>query len=401
MPESLAAGWKSQVAEWVNRIKKVREALSTAKDVYGELIGIDFDDSSLLCLQLRNLLGVVRISRAEAVGLPNGVIGEDVVVDSTAVASAFKKLFSKAQIHAKNVAIAMPGNKVAIKQIKLDAPLSDEDAETRAWQEARKTFPDLVKSLFLDFVQTQEMTLGGVKKYALVLIVSRKEDIAPRVEALQQAGLFAKIVDVDFYALERAYHLFASQLPQDHVTHYVGLIDFNPHSITLLVMRNKAVIYSTRQVYTGDVLVPLVQRALDVEMTSVKAKPVLLSTYAIPMQAQTIEQAAAMSQPPPTETLLTEEQKTHMVMTIRRLFQTFYSENPGKVIDCLALTGRCALIPDITNHITKTLGVTTIIGNPIAALKMGEHIDAERILKLGPAFAVSCGLAMRGIPLWK
>ena len=359
-----------------------------------------------MSILLRNPLGgSVRVVAAGIEGLPSGVIVDDAVVDNTQFVTAIKKLLEKvrAKNSAMNAVIAMPGSKVVIKQIKLDAALSETDAEARAWQEARKTFPEIAKNLFLDFMQTEQFTIGKNKKFLLTLIATRKEDISPRVEALSQSGLVTKIVDVDYYALERAYQLFANQLPTNHAATHVALVDFNPHSILFVVMNKKKAIYYNRQIYTGDVLVPFVQRAMNLDIAPLKIKPVFLAPIRLmPLQAAETEAAAASTSDDNVyiPSTLTEDQKSHVVMSFRRLFQSFYAENPGRVIEHIVITGRCALIGELTEHIGKMMDIPTTVANPLLNLKMGDNLDAERILKLGPAFAVSCGLAMRGIPLW-
>lgn len=391
MLDEVIKNLKTQLEPLFSRIKQIQDMFSTSKDVYGDLVGVDLDDSSILAVQLSNPLGVARVSRVGAVGLSAGVIVEDAITDNAAMTVALKKMIHVAQVRAKNIAMAMPGNKVAIKEIKVDRPLSDSEAEARAWQEARRTFPELVKSLFLDFVQVERPG----KECVLVVVFCRREDVLPRVETLQQAGLTPKIMEVDYYALERAYPLFASQLPPNHVDHYLAVIDFNPHSFLFLVMHKKTVIFRSRQAYTGDVLVPIVQRAMDLEVSTVKVKPVTLTPIGVSLQTplqMNIEQQ---------DNLLNDNQKTHVLMTIRRLFQSFYSENPGKAITHIALSGRCSLIPEIVHHLEKSLEIPVKTVNPLLALKMGESVDANRAIKIGPALTISCGLALRGIPLWK
>jgi type IV pilus assembly protein PilM len=387
-------GLKTRIQQWLKPVKQFFEMFSTSKDVYGDLLGVDLDDSSILSILLRNPLGSVRVYRADMVELSSGIISDDVITDNNGVSAAIKKMLKKAGIDTSNAAIAMPGSKVVIKKIKLDVMLSEADAEARAWQEARKTFPEIVKNLYLDFSQIEDPDIHRNKKYILVLIAVRKEDITPRVDALQQAGLTTKIVDVDFYALQRCYPLLALQLPPDHANKYVTIIDFNPHSIVFLVMYQKTMVYSNRQTYTGDVLVPL------------KSKPTILpSLRNIPMQIpfpgeKNDSESEVEFEKPVIPESLTNEQKSHVVMSIRRLFQSFYSENPGCAIHYVVMTGRCALIPELTQHIEKMLDIPLIIGNPLQNIKMSEGVDAEKLMALGPAFALSCGLAMRGVPIW-
>lgn len=404
----LLSGLKTQFGEYWHQISKFKELFSTTKDVYGDLLGLDIDDTSIVSILLRNPLGsAIRVVTAGVEGLPSGVVVDDAVVDTLQLTTTLKKLLEKVRVKnsTANTVIAMPGSKVVIKQIRLDAPLSEADAEARAWQEARKTFPEIAKNLFLDFAQTEQFSIGKNKKFLLTLIATRKEDISPRVESLAQSGLVTKIVDVDYYALERSYQLFVNQLPANHAATHVALVDFNPHSILFVVMHKKRSVYYNRQIYTGDVLVPFVQRAMNLAVAPLKAKPVFLAPIRLtPMTSiQTDSEVAPAATPDDNvyiPDLLTEDQKSHVVMSFRRLFQSFYAENPGRVIEHIVITGRCALIGELTEHIGKMMDIPTIVANPLLNLKMNEDVDAERILKLGPAFAVACGLAMRGIPLW-
>ena len=86
-------------------------------------------------------------------------------------------------------------------------------------------------------------------------------------------------------------------------------------------------------------------------------------------------------------------------MAIRRLFQAFYAENVGKIIDHIVITGRCALISDLMQYIEKTLDIPMVIGNPLLQLKIADGLDSARLLDIGPAFTLCCGLSMRGIPV--
>ncbi|PIZ04521.1 MAG: hypothetical protein COY58_03460 [Gammaproteobacteria bacterium CG_4_10_14_0_8_um_filter_38_16] len=417
MLEDISETWKTRILPWLSYFKPLRDMLSTAKDVYGDLLGVDFDDSVLLSFQLKGLLGTLRFVQAGIVGLSHGVIADDTITDVPVFVKAVKKMLEEAKIQTKNAVIALPGSKVAIKKIKLEAKLSEEAAEARAWQEAQKTFPELVKSLLLDFVQIETLSSDNIKNWTLVLIVARKEDVLPRVDILKQAGLTTKIADVDYFSLERAYTLFASQLPEKHEEKYLALIDFNPHSILFVVMHQKSMRYYSRQSYAGDALVPIVRRIMGVEVRATQtektaASPVETSAQANPSAPLKMETEKTLPFPSPlaveTQTvaqsqvgLLTEDQKSHIVMTIRRLFQSFYTENPGHIIECVAMTGRCALIPEVTQYVEKMLDISLTIPNPLLALKNLESKNRESIVKLGPAFTLCCGIAMRGMPLWK
>jgi type IV pilus assembly protein PilM len=395
-------GLKQQWTELLERLQQFRDIFRTAQDVvFTDLVGIDIDDTWMLAIQLRNPLGIVHVVGSSMDQLPSGVITDDNVADRVALSTNISHLL-QGHFRSKNAALAAVGSKVAIKQVKLDGPLSEQDAETRAWHEARKAFPDLVKSILLDFTQETEMGPNKAKQYTLIIVIVRREDVAPRIEAVQKAGLTTKVLDVDYFALERAYQLFAPQLPKQHVEKFVAIIHFNPHNITLVVMNRKKAIYYVRQNYVGHTLIPFIERAISGEKLSTASKTEIpVFTLQPANQMPTLGELAAEPAEVVDANQLSNEQKSHAVMSIRRLFQSFYGEQPGRVIDSVAMTGRCALLPELVQYVGKTLDMPIIAANPLASFKTSDDPAAKRMQALGPAFAVACGLAIRGVPLWK
>lgn len=380
---------KSHVSPWLARIKQFLDWFSTSKDIYKDVLGVDIDNSSILAVRFASSLGKLKLMRAGAEGLPPDVFSEDVVINVSLLGATFRKMVRTHQIKAKNVAMAIPGSKVAIKEVKINGFMSDDEANARAWEEARRTFPELAKNLFLDFEQEKRSDT----EYVLVIVVCRREDILPRVDGVAQAGLKAKIMDVDYYAIERAYRLFESQLPPGHQAHYSAIIDFNPHNLTFLVMHKKKGIFHSRQSYTGDYLVPVVQAALKLEVSAQKEKAVEAASIGSPIKLSLSPHSLCDA--------LDEDQKTYILMTIRRLFQSFYSENPGKVVSCVALSGRCALIVGLADYLSDSLEIPVNVVNPLLSVKMSEKVDRTYAMSVAPALVLSCGLALRGVQSWK
>ncbi|OGT28795.1 MAG: hypothetical protein A3I77_03135 [Gammaproteobacteria bacterium RIFCSPLOWO2_02_FULL_42_14] len=358
--------WNTLVPSIANQWRYFQSRFKEPGDVYGALLGIDFDDTSLLTIRLRSTLGALRITNIDAALLPPNTITEGRIISQAQLTTAMQQMLQRTKESLRNAAIAISGSKVVIKEVPIDMVLDDDAVEVRAWHEAHKAFPELAKNLFLDYVQ---MAYGeeGVKRYMLVIVIARKEDVMPRLDALKGAGLITRTVDVNYYAIERVYPLIAPQLPAGHEEKYVACMHFNPHSLTLVVMHQRKGIYYNRQLYTDDALTSIVKQYIAGDGTSANT--------------------------------LTEEQKSQAALSIHRLLQLFYSEHSGFTIECVAMMGRCALIPDLMTSVEKTLGMSVVVVNPLEKLSFDSRLDANRYLKLGPAFAVSCGLAMRGTPL--
>lgn len=326
--------WKQLVAQ----PDQLKALLSESKHIYGDLVGIDFDASSITIVKLSNAMGKIRVLKADQIELQPSIVGDDMILNAPAFISALKQGLQKISLNAKKAAIAIPGSKVIIRQLKLDKFISEAEAENIAWQEARKAFPGLVKNLMLDFSLVENNRLNMPATQVLILVIARQEDVAPRIDALKQAGLITKVVDVDYYAIARTYPLFEAQLPKEHAEQHVAIIHFDPQSLISVVMHERRLIYVNRQTFTGNIL---------------NASP---------------------------------EETAYIITQFNRLLQLFYAEFNEQSIDHIVLTGRCALLPGLLDELIKTLNIPTIIGNP---------------LQLGPAFVLSCGLAMRGMSSWK
>ena len=105
-----------------------------------------------------------------------------------------------------------------------------------------------------------------------------------REAALALAGLTAKVVDVEAYALERAYGLLAAQLNngQDDLT--VAVVDIGATMTTLSVLHNGRTIYTREQLFGGKQLTEEVQRryGLSVEEAgSLKSKAACRMTMTV------------------------------------------------------------------------------------------------------------------------
>lgn len=356
--------------------KRFLSLLSTAQDVHTELLGMDMEASSVAFVQFRNPFGILRVHRADMMILPVGTIADDVLMDDKLLVAICDKMLKNKGVQAKKSSIAMPSSKVVIRQVPLDHPLNDTEAEARAWHEARTAFPGMVKNIYLDFGVLDQVGADGSLHKVLTIVVVRKEDVMPRTEVMRELGVPTKVVDVDYYALARAYRLLQSQLPADHVNQYVAMIHFDPSSLLMVVMYKKQVNYCNRQTFTGEVLTNELHRFM--------AK-----------LGNTADYDEAL-----TNLILSEEQLLHIVTRIRRLLQFFYSERQGRTIDRVILSGRCALFSNLTNHLTSTLNIPVIQANPFGALKIEAQENRKRLEALAPAFVLAAGLAMRGLSLW-
>ena len=123
--------------------------------------------------------------------------------------------------------------------------MNDDEREVQIRMDAEQYIPFPLDEVSLDFEVLPDI-LANPDRVNVLLVATRTENVDARVEVLEMAGLSAKIADVESYALERAFKVFADTLPIGVNT--VGILDIGHTMTTLSVMQHGKIIYTREQV---------------------------------------------------------------------------------------------------------------------------------------------------------
>ncbi len=124
----------------------------------------------------------------------------------------------------------------------------------------------------IDF-EVQGASTRNPERVNVLLAACRKENVEVREAALTLAGLTARVVDVEAYALERSFGLLASQLAASK-ERLVAVVDIGATMTTLSVLFNGRIIYTREQLFGGRHLTEEIQRryGLTVEQAGLAKK---------------------------------------------------------------------------------------------------------------------------------
>lgn len=330
----------------------IENIISALKPIRAEpLLGLDIGSNSIKLIQLNSNTSPSTIEYFTILSLPSGLIEKDAIKNPDALADLLKTEIRKLNIPTKGVAIAVPRSAVIIKNITVDARLSNRDIESRAWIEAAHHFPDLINEVNLDY-----SILGPVpneeNKLELVLIACRKNQINPYLDLLNRAGLTPKIVDVNCYALERTLSL-EHYLPQQTIA--LLNVDFNLTS--LIVMQNNVQIYAHDYSFDANNLFTQLSNTPDIELQ---------------------------------KKLLTEQFNTHL----RHCIHFFYSSRHNIDIQKIILSGDLAVIASMTSHVQNEMGIETSRAETCRNMTLSSTVNKDLIEAYAPALALCCGLAL-------
>ena len=338
------------------------------------LIGVDISSTSVKVLELAVKNGKYHVESYALVRLAEGSVVEKNVLNVEAVADALERAINLADPHSDQAAFAVPTSMVISKVIEMDADMNDDEREIQIRMDAEQYIPFPLDEVSLDFEVLAER-LANPNRVKVLLVATRLENISVRSEVLELAGLTAKIADVESYAIENAYQVFADTLPVGVNT--VAILDIGHTMTTLSVMQHGKVIYTREQVFGGKQLTQDIQNRYGLSFEEAgRAK-----------KNQTL--------PDDYEAEVLEPYLDAVVQQAARSLQFFFSSSQFNEIDHILLAGGNANITGLAKLIQQKLGYRVTVANPFLQMGFSSKVDVQKIEKDASSLMVACGLAMR------
>lgn len=340
------------------------------------LLGIDISSTAVKLIELSSSGSRYRVESYAVEPLPPNSVVEKNITDVQAVGEAVSRVVKRSGTRVKNCAVAVAGSAVITKVIQMTASLSEEEMESQIEVEADQYIPYPLEEVSLDFE-----VLGSSAKNPdtvdVLLAASRSENVEMRVDAVAMGGLAAKVVDVEAYAMERAFRLIAEQMPDRGLDKTVAVVDVGATMTTLSVLHDQKIIYTREQIFGGKQLTEEIQRryGLSFEEAGLAKKQGGLPDDYVPEVLEPFKEA--------------------MAQQVSRSLQFFFSSSQYNDVDYIVLAGGSASIEGIANLIQDKLGTPSMNANPFADMMLSSRVNAQALRNDAPALMIACGLAMR------
>jgi len=339
------------------------------------LIGLDISSTSVKLLELSLQGERYRVESYGVEPLPQNAVVEKNIADVEGVGEAITRLIAKAKPKTKNVAVAVSGSAVITKTIEMDASLSDDERESQIRLEADQYIPYPLEEISLDFEVVGPSTTNP-ERVSVLLAASRTENIELRTDALVIAGLNAKVVDVEIYAMERAFSLLVDSLPCGHEG-TVAIIDIGASMTTLSVINDGKIIYTREQMFGGKQLTEEIQRRYGLSFE----------------EAGRLKKEGGL--PDDYEVEVLRPFKEAVVQQVTRSLQFFFSSSQYNDVDHILLAGGTSSINGLADVVQEKLGTAVSIANPFVHMSFAPQINAAAISNDAPSLMIACGLALR------
>lgn len=339
------------------------------------LLGIDISSTSVKLLELSRQGDRYRVEAYAVEPLPASAVIEKNIAELEGVGQALSRVLVKARTSQRSVAVAVAGSAVITKTIEMDAGLSDDEMESQLKIEADQYIPYPLDEVAIDF-EVQGPSARNPERVSVLLAACRKENVEVREAALTLAGLTARVVDVEAYALERSFGLLANQLAASK-GHLVAVVDIGATMTTLSVLHDGRIIYTREQLFGGRQLTEEIQRryGMTVEQAGLAKKQGGLPEDYVREVLQPFREA--------------------LVQQVSRSLQFFFASGQYHSVDHILLAGGTASVPGLDRLIEQQLGTPTQVANPFAGMTLGSKVNAAALVSDAPAMMIACGLALR------
>lgn len=338
------------------------------------LIGLDVSSTAVKLVELSLQQGRYRVESYGIEQLPPNAVIDKNITDTQAVGEAISRLIQRVRPSTKMAATAVSGSAVITKVIEMDAALNDVERESQIRLDADQYIPYPLSEVNLDFevLEPVEDVPGRVN---VLLAASRSENVEQRVEALAIGDLDAKVVDIEAYAVERAFGFMVDSLPNN--PELVALVDIGHSHTTLYVLHHEKIIYTREQLFGGKQLTEEIQRRYGLsfeEASRNKRENTLPDDYQFEVLQPFLDS---------------------VVQQVTRSLQFFFSSSKYHDVEHIVVSGGTAAIPGLADLIREKLGNSVSIANPFVQMILSSKVSTSAIEVDAPSLMAACGLALR------
>jgi type IV pilus assembly protein PilM len=342
---------------------------------YRPLLGLDITTSSVKLIELTLSGSQYRVESYAAEPTPHNAINEKAIVDADAVGEAIRRAVKRAGAKSRNAAIAISGDAAITKVIQMPLSLRENELEAQVEMQADQYIPFPMEEVSYDY-----QVVGPSEKDStmmdVLLVATRTENVEQRRAAVHAAGLTAKLVDVEAFALENSCALMRHQMPDGGMDRTVAVVDFGASATTFSVLRDLKVVYTRDFAFGGQLLTEEIMRTYGLTMEEAgraKKEGGLPSNY----------------QPEVLDPFIDD-----MTQQVSRSLQFYLASGSGRTQpDQMLICGGCANIPGVADVISSRVGVAAMKGDPLGNMKIASK--AQSVVNDATALLIACGLALR------
>ena len=340
-------------------------------------VGLDIGSHSVKVVELSRSGKGLKLSKYAVVELTPGTVVDGEVVNRDHLVESIKDALVKSGIKTKMVNSAVSGRSVIVRRIPMEKMTEAQARQAIHW-EAEQHIPFRVDEVSIDFKILNEESAPG--QMEVLLVAAKKEIIHLHRSIVQGAGIKSSSVDLEQFALLRAYE--NSYRPSDEEC--VTILNVGSDNTNLVIARGGVPSFNRDIAMGGGRFIEAIQRSLGLDYSS--AEGVLKGK--LPEGVTEADVSNAVSS-------VVEELST----SVRRSFISFQASGESSRIDKMLISGGCSLMAGLAETLSEHHGLPVEPFDVLGDIQLeGELLTDETARhSVEAVIAVAIGLALKSL----
>jgi type IV pilus assembly protein PilM len=346
-------------------------------------VGLDIGTSAVKIVELQTQgKDQIAVSQYGMVELPDGSLGSGIVKDFDGVAAAIKEAFRAAKINARRVVVAIAGQTVIVRQMRIPL-MSDAEAATAIKWEAERYIPFPSDEVTLDFsIIKRDLNLGEME---VMLVCAHNDIIHSHLETLKQVGVAPQAMDIQPFALMRTLGMEAAPNSES-----IALLDIGAGTSDLIIVKESVPRFTRIIPLAGAKFTQIISKMLSLDFPAAERAKIEFNDALFDFERAERETVSYQINFAIAEGL------KELVMELRRSFDYYQLQNRNEEISRLIISGGGSKITNLATYLSGQLNIPVEKSILPAGFHCPERIRAAFEADF-PKYAVAYGLALREV----
>lgn len=323
---------------------------------------------------------------------PKEAIKDGFVLDQKSVSTVLSQLLAANKIKEKQCLIAISGQQVVVRLIKLP-PMSEEEARQAVTYQAERYIPFPVDQVIIDAQVIGEIIEGDAKKTAVLLAAAQKDSVNSVVNAVLDAKLKPMAVDIEPFAALRSALEYSFFTEESNRSSTILFIDIGASSCDISVV-SKGILRFARIIpiaginFTKAVSTTLHLEYEEAEKTKKKLGAAMITDDLTDVDVTLAKQISNVISP-----IL-----SSLMNEIQRSLAYYESRFRHARVDKIVIGGGSSKLRNLDKYISRDLGLPVELSDPTRNLHIQSGEMTQEFLKeVAPLLGISIGLSLRDL----
>jgi type IV pilus assembly protein PilM len=338
-------------------------------------VGLDIGSHSVKVVELVRAGKSLKLAHYAIQELAPGTVVDGEIVNREHVNASIRDALRNAGIKPKAVFSAVSGRSVIVRRIPMEK-MSEEEARQAIHWEAEQHIPFRIDEVSIDFkIINPELAPGQME---VLLVAAKKEAVELHKGLLAGAGVRPAAIELEQFALQRAYEFSYKPGPDECVT----ILNIGSEVTNMVVVKGGLPSFNRDLSIGGSRFIEALQRSMGLDYET--SEKVLRGE--LPEGVSPDEVRSALS-------YVIEELST----SVRRSFISFQASGESTRIDRMYVSGGCSLVPGLSTTLSEQHGLPVEALQPFQGLVVDNSVIPEDDkAAIGALLSVCIGLALRG-----